>query len=169
MSKFHDFEEDAWDELDKFYAENPDYVEPKKGEPDRTNVNDKRKVAKSRKNKSSKEDFDKDALFMEGEKEEYMENLVIEMNNEDGSVSHFEFIARLTDNGKDYVVLFPLENNPDNEAVCLRLEQDKDGYALFGNIESEEERERVEQQFRELMEDDPDAVENEGGGVQWQD
>lgn len=40
---------------------------------------------------------------------------------------------------------------------------------MFSNIDDEEERKRVQEQFRELMEDDPDGVEIEGGGVQWQD
>ena len=35
-NKLHTFEEDAWEELETFYAENPDYVEEKVGEPIRS-------------------------------------------------------------------------------------------------------------------------------------
>lgn len=85
MSKYNRSEEDAWEELDSFYAENPHH----------------------------NGGYGKDDLFMEGEEEEYLDNFVIEMENEDGSVTQFEMIARLTDMDKDYVVLFPLSDNPD--------------------------------------------------------
>lgn len=130
-NKLHTFEEDAWEELETFYAENPDYVEEKVGEPIRS-------IYVEEPNQTEEES-------------EYPERLILEMENDDGTVVNYEFVARLTENEKNYAVLYPLQNNENNEVVCLRLEEAENGNALFGNIEDDEERFRIQNQFVELM------------------
>ena len=157
MGKFTGFEDEAWEELDTLYEENPDYVPQKEGEYMQGVYNDYTDNDEDRYLGVNQLDIVEEDELFDGDAEA-VENIVYEFTNEDGSVSHFELIARLDDEDQTYVVMFPLENNPENNLVCLRVSEGPEGDALFSDINDEEEQKKVQDMFEWLMEESKSEV-----------
>ncbi|MFO7295352.1 MAG: DUF1292 domain-containing protein [Caldicoprobacter sp.] len=85
-----------------------------------------------------------------------MESNIIELIDENDEVVQFEHLLTLDFDGREYIVLMPIEEDePDSdegEVVILRVEQDDEGNDIYVSIEDEEELEEVFQAFLQVIE-----------------
>jgi len=77
--------------------------------------------------------------------EEEVETLVLV--DDDGNKIEFEFIGTETLDGKEYVALYPVEDNPNEEYVIFRITKDENGEEIFSDVEDDDELERVADLF----------------------
>ncbi|NLD46349.1 MAG: DUF1292 domain-containing protein [Clostridiaceae bacterium] len=95
---------------------------------------------------------------------EERDDLVV-LVDENGEEVEFEHLDTIELNGKEYVVLLPLDgNNEENdmeEVVILKIEHsDDDGEDSFVSVDDEEELGAVFDEFRVRMEEEYDFEEN---------
>lgn len=97
------------------------------------------------------------------EKNEEIEEQLIETIDEDGNVINFELIDIVEMDGQEYGLLLPKdeeESDEENEVVLMRLNKEGDDY-VFEMIESDEEFNKVVEYMDTLeeAEEDEDAEE----------
>ena len=97
-------------------------------------------------------DFDKDQV------EELEDNVITLTDEETGEEADFELYARATIDGKDYFALVPCDENSD-EYVILRATIDGEDM-LFETIDDDDEFEKVEEYFNDLLFNEVDYDEN---------
>jgi uncharacterized protein YrzB (UPF0473 family) len=88
---------------------------------------------------------------------------VLELIDENGTVTRFEHLLTLDYDGSEYIVITPLEpidGIEEDAVVILRLEQDENGDDIFVPIEDEEELHEVYEAFVQFVEEAEDDVEN---------
>ena len=91
--------------------------------------------------------------------EEDLNSSIIETVDEEGNPVKFELLDILEIDGKNYGLLYPLNENQDSEneedeeeAVVMRLIQEEEEY-VFEQIEDDEEFEKVANYIENLKED----------------
>jgi len=88
----------------------------------------------------------------------------ITLLDEEGKEAEFEMVLSFENEGREYVVLFPLDGSTEDEGVILRVEEDDDGEgATFLNL-SDEEFDEVLPVYSEIvagMADDEDEEDEE--------
>ena len=95
----------------------------------------------------------------EEEVEEQLENNIVTLTDEEtGEEADFELYARATIDGKDYFALVPCDENSD-EYVILRATIDGEDM-LFETIDDDDEFEKVEEYFNDLLFNEVDYDEN---------
>ncbi len=95
----------------------------------------------------------------EEEVEEQLENNIVTLTDEEtGEEADFELYARATIDGKDYFALVPCDENSD-EYVILRATVDGDDM-IFETIDDDDEFEKAEEYFNDLLFDEVDYDEN---------
>lgn len=80
---------------------------------------------------------------------------IIELIDENGEALSFEHIMTLDYDETEYIVLAPLDQEPDtdeDEIVILRVEQDENGDDYYAVIEDEEELAEVFSAVNEVYE-----------------
>ena len=93
-------------------------------------------------------DFEKN--ITEEEVEEQLENNIVTLTDEEtGEEADFELYARATIDDKDYFALVPCDENSD-EYVILRATIDGEDM-LFETIDDDDEFEKVEEYFNDLL------------------
>ena len=93
-----------------------------------------------------------------------MEKDIINLLDEDGNEHEFEIIDNMEYNGKDYLALIPIFDNPADslddcgELVLLRVSEDLDenGDEYLENIDDEEEFNAIAEQFMARLQDEYD-------------
>lgn len=88
-----------------------------------------------------------------------LDNIVV-LNDEEGNEVEFEFLDVIELDGKEYVILLPVEEAENGEVVIFRIEGEGEDETYFG-LDDEEEAERVFQAFKEKAKDDFDFVDEE--------
>lgn len=87
---------------------------------------------------------------------------IIVLNDEDGVSTEFEFLDLVELDGAEYVVLFPVEDAPDNpgEVVILKVEstEDPDEESYVG-VEDQNVLDAVFEIFKEKFKDEFDFAE----------
>ena len=83
---------------------------------------------------------------------------VIVLNDEEGNEVEFEFLDVVELDGKEYVVLLPVEEAEKGEVVIFRVEGTEDDESYVG-VEDEEEAEKVFKEFKERTKDTFDFIE----------
>ncbi len=83
---------------------------------------------------------------------EELTNRVI-LTDQDGNDTEFEFLDIVECEGKEYVVLLPVENIDDGEVVIFRIEGEGENESYIG-VETEEEASKVFAVFKEKAKDD---------------
>lgn len=80
---------------------------------------------------------------------------IITLNDEEGNEIQFEFLDVVEVDGKEYVVLLPVEEAEKGEVVIFRIEgtEEEESYV---SLEDEEEAEKVFQVFKEKTKDEFD-------------
>ncbi len=77
------------------------------------------------------------------------------LNDEDGNEVEFEFLDIVELDGKEYVVLLPVEEIEKGEVVVFRIEGEGEDES-YVSLEDEEEAERVFAAFKEKTKDEFD-------------
>ena len=88
----------------------------------------------------------------EENQDENFDNVVV-LTDENGVDTQFEFLDLIECDGKDYVILLPVETADDGEVVIFRIEQNGDEETYVG-VETEEEAAKVFAKFKEKAKDD---------------
>jgi len=86
--------------------------------------------------------------------EDQMQNIV-ELIDENDQVVSFEHIMTLDYDGREYIILAPIDQDPDSEedeVVILRVEQDENGDDYYASIDDEDELEEVFSAVNEVFE-----------------
>ena len=77
------------------------------------------------------------------------EDNIVELTDDDGVVSKFEYLATVPYEGDEYVALLVLDedgNEPagdDSEVIILKIEQDENGEDIYVSVDDEELSETV--------------------------
>ena len=89
------------------------------------------------------------------------EDNIVELTDEDGVVSKFEYLTTISHEGGEYVVLLVLDdegNEPgdddDGEVVILQIEQDENGEDIYVSVEDEDVSQAVFDKFMESMDEE---------------
>ena len=96
--------------------------------------------------------------FLDEEFDELDSKIIL--NDEEGNEVEFEFLDVVELDGKEYVILLPVEEIENGEVVIFRIEGEGEDETYIG-LEDEEEAERVFLAFKEKAKDDFDFVDGE--------
>jgi putative Holliday junction resolvase len=90
------------------------------------------------------------------------ESNIVELTDEDGVVTEFEYLSTIEHKGESYVVLLAPqeeENEEEGEVLILKIEQDEKGEDTYVTCDSEEVEQEVFELFMEEMDEEEDAAE----------
>lgn len=85
------------------------------------------------------------------------EDNIVELTDEDGVVSKFEYLTTVSHEGEEYVVLMVLDedgNEPegdDGEVIILQIEQDENGEDIYVSVDDDEISQAVFDKFLAAM------------------
>jgi len=85
------------------------------------------------------------------------EDNIVELTDDDGVVSKFEYLATVPYEGDEYVALLVLDedgNEPegeDSEVIILKIEQDENGEDIYVSVEDDEASQKVFDLFISAM------------------
>ena len=85
------------------------------------------------------------------------EDNIVELTDDDGVVSKFEYLATIPFDGEDYVILQVLDEDgqepegDDGEVIILKIEQDENGEDIYVSVEDDEVSEKVFNLFISAM------------------
>lgn len=89
------------------------------------------------------------------EEMEEMETSIVELTDEDGVVTEFEYLTTIEHKGAEYVVLMaPAEDDEDDEegeVVILKIQEDENGEDMYVSCDSDEEAQEVFDLFIEEL------------------
>lgn len=99
---------------------------------------------------------------------EEMESNVVELTDEEGQTTSFEYLTTIEHKGDSYVVLLAPqeeENDEEGEVVILKIQQDENGEDTYVSCESDEVEQEVFELFMEELdeEEDEEFFEQESG------
>ena len=87
--------------------------------------------------------------------EEMEENQIIELTDEDGVTSRFEYLTTIDHEGKLYVVLMLIDeeadDDDDGEVVILEIQKDENGEDVYATVEDEKISDAVFEKFLQLV------------------
>lgn len=84
---------------------------------------------------------------------------IVELVDEDGNEVDFEHLMTLEHEGKQYVLLVPIEPMDDvgeDEVVILQIDTDEAGNDIYATVEDDEILDDVFEKYLEIVEDDED-------------
>ena len=93
---------------------------------------------------------------------EDLESNIVELTDEDGVTTEFEYLSTIEHNGESYVVLLAPqeeENEEEGEVVILKIQQDEKGEDTYVSCDSDEIEQEVFELFMEEMEEEEDEEE----------
>ena len=88
------------------------------------------------------------------------EDNIVELTDEDGVVSKFEYLTTVSHEGEEYVVLMVLDedgNEPegdDGEVVILQIEQDENGEDIYVSVDDDAISQAVFDKFLAMMDEE---------------
>ena len=101
------------------------------------------------------DDFDKGVMedTAEDMADEEFDSEIYILTDENNKEEEFELLARLEDNGNEYVALSPLSSKNEEivDYVILKVEVDENGEEGVVTISDDDEFERIEDMFDELF------------------
>ena len=83
-----------------------------------------------------------------------LDNIIV-LNDEDGNEVEFEYLDAVEMDGKEYIILLPVDEQENGEVVIFRVEGDEENETYVG-LDDEEEAEKVFNLFKEKAKDDFD-------------
>lgn len=90
--------------------------------------------------------------------EEELPEGIIELTDEDGVTTQFEYLTTLDHEGEMYVVLMVLEeeesDDDEGEVIILKIEQDENGEDMYVTVDDEEVSQAVFEKFQAMLEED---------------
>ncbi len=88
-----------------------------------------------------------------------LEDDVVVLTDENGVDNEFKFLDVIELDGKEYVILLPVDKVDDGEVVIFRIERDGESEdETFVGVETEEEASKVFEAFKEKAKDDYNFV-----------
>jgi uncharacterized protein YrzB (UPF0473 family) len=98
---------------------------------------------------------------------EELESNIVELTDEEGQTTEFEYLTTIEHKDESYVVLLaPQEedNEEEGEVVILKIQQDEKGEDTYVSCESDEIEQEVFELFMEELdeEEDSELIGNEG-------
>lgn len=106
---------------------------------------------------NQKKPLDPEAVEMELEEVDE-DTDIIELTDEEGVTSEFQYLATMEHEGESYVVLMALQeeeseqDEDEGEVVILKIEQDENGEDIYVSCEDEEVTQQVFDKFVKMME-----------------
>ena len=85
------------------------------------------------------------------------EDNIVELTDEDGTVSKFEYLTTIPYEGEEYVVLMVLDesglapDSEDGEVVILQIAQDDEGEDIYVSVDDDDLTQKVFDLFLEAM------------------
>ena len=85
------------------------------------------------------------------------EDSIVELTDEDGVVSKFEYLTTVSHEGEEYVVLLVLDEdggepeNDDGDVIILQIDKDENGEDIYVSVEDEAVSQAVFDKFIEAM------------------
>ena len=85
------------------------------------------------------------------------EDNIVELTDDDGVVSKFEYLATIPFDGEDYVILQVLEEDgtepegDDGEVIILKIEQDENGEDIYVSVDDDDVAQKVFEMFIAAM------------------
>ncbi|HSN59267.1 MAG TPA: DUF1292 domain-containing protein [Clostridiaceae bacterium] len=73
--------------------------------------------------------------------------------DEDGEEVEFEVVTKLDIEGKEYVIVTPMDEDTE-DAIALRIDKDEDGNEVLVTVEDDEEFELIEETYETLFAED---------------
>ena len=101
----------------------------------------------------------KDKMDMEDIQEEWETNIV-ELTDEDGETTEFEYLTTIEYESERYVVLLAPqeeENEEEGEVVILRIQQDENGEDTYVSCDNDEVEQEVFELFMEELAEEEDS------------
>ena len=92
--------------------------------------------------------------------DEYKDENIITLTDEDGKECNFEVMAEKEIEGITSYALLQLEDNENGEYVLLKLEKDEDGEDILVSVDDDDEFDRVSDIFEDEFFSDIDYDEN---------
>ena len=99
-------------------------------------------------------DENKNLELNEVEEFDDLDNIIV-LNDEDGNEVEFEYLDAVEMDGKEYIVLLPVEEQENGEVVIFRVEGEAENETYVG-LDDEGEAEKVFNLFKEKAKDDFD-------------
>ena len=99
-------------------------------------------------------DENKDLELNEVEEFDDLDNIIV-LNDEEGNEVEFEYLDAVEMDGKEYIVLLPVEEQENGEVVIFRIEGEGEDESYI-SLDDEEEAEKVFEAFKEKTKDDFD-------------
>lgn len=102
---------------------------------------------------------DKDRKDLEETSEE-LESSIVELTDEDGVTTEFEYLSTIEHKGESYVVLLAPqeeENEEEGEVVILKIQKDENGEDTYVSCDDEEIEEEVFELFMDEMDEEEDG------------
>lgn len=98
---------------------------------------------------------------------EELESNIVELTDEEGQTTEFEYLTTIEHKGESYVVLLaPQEedNEEEGEVVILKIQQDEKGEDTYVSCDNDETEQEVFELFMEELdeEEDSELIGNEG-------
>ncbi len=92
-------------------------------------------------------------------------NQIIELTDEDGVTSQFEYLTTVDHEGKLYVVLMLLDeeaeqDDDEGEVIILEIRKDENGEDVYASVDDEEITDAVFQKFLEIVEEQDEEDED---------
>ncbi len=79
----------------------------------------------------------------------FEEQDIFTLTDEEGNENQFELLASLDLDGVAYLALEPMDDNPDDSYVILKMVTDEDGEDILVTIDDDDEFDRVADMFED--------------------
>ena len=99
---------------------------------------------------------------------EEMESNIVELTDEDGVTTEFEYLSTIEHKGESYVVLLApqeedAEDEDEGEVVILKIQADENGEDTYVSCDSDEIEQEVFELFMDELDEEEDGAEDEEG------
>ena len=98
----------------------------------------------------------------EDELNEELESNIVELTDEEGQTTEFEYLTTIEHKNESYVILLAPqeeENEEEGEVVILKIQKDENGEDTYVSCDDDEIEEEVFELFMEEMEEEEDGEE----------
>ena len=93
--------------------------------------------------------------------QEELESNIVELTDEDGETTEFEYLTTIEHKNNSYVILLAPqeeENEDEGEVVILKIQTDENGEDIYVSCESDEIEQEVFELFMEQMDEEEDEA-----------
>lgn len=169
--------DDDWAEIEDYYGDDID--NPDVNVPDIMNTVKELEEKEEEMSEEEKAYLEKiyseisvdDLTFGEGDPVEYVDNMVVQIEGEDGISLDYEVFGRIQIEERDYIIVHRISDPDRSSLLALRAYADDEGYLITREVTDENELKEVGEQIMLLISDDEEGGWEDipGGGIQWDD